>query len=370
MRYFDKTFFKFLFGLGLIIVCGLLFISKVQAQTALVDINTASSQELQNLNGIGPAKTQAIIDYRNQNGPFQKIEDIKNVSGIGDATYANIKDFIIVGSQSSNTNTVTTQTIQQTSQTTQTKSEGSSAVTNTLSVDGGKDKVGVIGQPLEFRGETNSDKASLVWVFGDGSTAYGKVVTHSYKYPGEYVVVFKASQSGLSDSSRINVKIVSDTLSITHASPDRIEITNNGKEEINLYGRALVSDEKNFIFPEDTIIKAGQKISFSNSITGLEPLNKNDASLAITGANSVGNNRIALSTPRDEELEKKKDEVIDQIVLLQNQLISLKNKDEKSTEVNDLATVVFSTNISTSTPTEKVLKTGWILTLKHFFGFK
>lgn len=63
----------------------------------LVDINTASLQELDNLPGIGPTTAQKIIDYREENGPFARIEDIVNVSGIGAATYDDIKTLITVG---------------------------------------------------------------------------------------------------------------------------------------------------------------------------------------------------------------------------------------------------------------------------------
>jgi competence protein ComEA len=62
-----------------------------------ININTANLQELDTLPGIGPAKAQAIIDYRSQNGPFADISDIIRVSGIGDATYANIKAMISAG---------------------------------------------------------------------------------------------------------------------------------------------------------------------------------------------------------------------------------------------------------------------------------
>jgi len=61
-----------------------------------VNINTATAEELSTLPGIGPTKAQSIIDYRTTNGPFQSIEDIKKVKGIGDATFEKLKDKITV----------------------------------------------------------------------------------------------------------------------------------------------------------------------------------------------------------------------------------------------------------------------------------
>lgn len=61
-----------------------------------ININTASYEELQQITGVGEVIAQRIIDYRNQNGLFQKIEDIKNVKGIGDATFEKMKDEITI----------------------------------------------------------------------------------------------------------------------------------------------------------------------------------------------------------------------------------------------------------------------------------
>lgn len=61
-----------------------------------VDINTASSEELQSLDGIGPVTAEKIIRYRTDVGSFKTIEDIKNVSGIGDMTFENLKEYIRV----------------------------------------------------------------------------------------------------------------------------------------------------------------------------------------------------------------------------------------------------------------------------------
>ncbi|MBR6404132.1 MAG: helix-hairpin-helix domain-containing protein [Eubacterium sp.] len=61
-----------------------------------IDINTASKEELMSLSGIGESKALDIISYRESHGGFSDITDIKNVSGIGDATYEKIKEQITV----------------------------------------------------------------------------------------------------------------------------------------------------------------------------------------------------------------------------------------------------------------------------------
>ena len=62
----------------------------------LININTASEETLMTLTGIGQSKAKAIITYRTENGPFTTIDDIKNVSGIGESIFEKIKDSITV----------------------------------------------------------------------------------------------------------------------------------------------------------------------------------------------------------------------------------------------------------------------------------
>lgn len=59
-----------------------------------VNINTASKEELMTIPGIGESKALAILLYRQENGPFSSIEEIKNVAGIKDGVYSKMKDYI------------------------------------------------------------------------------------------------------------------------------------------------------------------------------------------------------------------------------------------------------------------------------------
>ena len=58
----------------------------------ILNINKATEQELEDLPGIGPSLASKIIEYRNKNGKFSSVEDIKNVNGIGESKYENIKE--------------------------------------------------------------------------------------------------------------------------------------------------------------------------------------------------------------------------------------------------------------------------------------
>jgi competence protein ComEA len=69
----------------------------VNPSLELVDINTATLEQLDTLPEIGPITAQNIIDYRNANGLFTRIEDIQDVKGIGAVTFEKIKDLITVG---------------------------------------------------------------------------------------------------------------------------------------------------------------------------------------------------------------------------------------------------------------------------------
>lgn len=64
---------------------------------AAVDLNSATEVELETLDGVGPVLAGAIVQWRTENGPFQSVEDLLDVSGIGEATLAGLRDQVTVG---------------------------------------------------------------------------------------------------------------------------------------------------------------------------------------------------------------------------------------------------------------------------------
>ena len=70
--------------------------SKSETENNKVNINTSTKEVLTSLSGIGEAKAQKIIDYRNENGLFKSIEDLKNVTGISEKLFEQIKEFITI----------------------------------------------------------------------------------------------------------------------------------------------------------------------------------------------------------------------------------------------------------------------------------
>lgn len=71
--------------------------SQPSGQTDKVDLNSASQRQLEELPGIGPRTAERIIQFREENGPFRRIEDLMNVRGIGEKKFERLKELIRVG---------------------------------------------------------------------------------------------------------------------------------------------------------------------------------------------------------------------------------------------------------------------------------
>jgi hypothetical protein len=231
------------------------------------------------------------------------IEDIMKVSGIKEATFAKMKDFITVGSDSQNpdgdngedagnetgTTTATSTVIMATTTATSTTSSTQSSNHNSGSVSihyiqeslsdyedtlgafeisAGRDRISYVGSPVAFEAKSKISaslkhkKPNCLWSFGDGSSANTEKVAHIYKYPGEYNVVLNGTLDDLNSVSRTKVKVLTPVLFLKVWPDGAVEIFNKSASEINLYNWKLQAGNQTYVFPLDTIISAGKSIVF------------------------------------------------------------------------------------------------------------
>lgn len=142
------------------------------------------------------------------------------------------------------------------------------------------DTAGACGGILEFEGTALGLKkeplsnARFLWNFGDGSSKEGKSVTHTYNYPGDYIVFLDVSSGEYSSSNRMNVKITESNLKISDVKFDPsgeslVELYNDSSSEVNVSYWLLRTENIIFTFPKNSIIGAGSKLAFSSLVTKL-----------------------------------------------------------------------------------------------------
>ena len=73
------------------------------AQSSQVNLNTASAAQLEELPGIGASTAKRIVEHRQKNGGFKKIEELMNVKGIGEKSFLKLKPLVVVGAKTDKT---------------------------------------------------------------------------------------------------------------------------------------------------------------------------------------------------------------------------------------------------------------------------
>lgn len=147
-----------------------------------------------------------------------------------------------------------------------------------ISVFAGDDVHIFSGFPIIFSGSAKGlydeelEYATYRWNFGDGGSASGKNVTHSYAFAGEYVVVLEAVWGPHKKTDRMIVVVSQPDISITRAKSGAdgfVEVANHTNREIDLSGWALRASttQKSFLFPDNTILLPRKSAVFSNEMT-------------------------------------------------------------------------------------------------------
>jgi hypothetical protein len=145
-------------------------------------------------------------------------------------------------------------------------------------VEAGSSKTTVAGALITFDGialglkKEPLENARYTWSLGDGILKDGKKITHTYRYPGEYIAVLEVSSGYFSGSDRLKVSVIKPEIVISKigdATDYFIEVTNNSKHELDLSGWILKSQNEQFFIPKNTIIIPQGKIIFSSLTTRL-----------------------------------------------------------------------------------------------------
>lgn len=139
-----------------------------------------------------------------------------------------------------------------------------------IEVTAGGNRLTSPGSPITFqafikKSTSSNNSLNFSWSFGDGNVGEGALVTHLYKYPGEYVVVLNAKSGNNFAVSRLKV-MVTDTDIIISDKGEYLEIINNGTSEINIFNWKIINDGKGFVFQPDTIVLPKSSIKISKSL--------------------------------------------------------------------------------------------------------
>ncbi|MFA6159433.1 MAG: lamin tail domain-containing protein, partial [Candidatus Paceibacterota bacterium] len=184
-----------------------------------------------------------------------------------------------------------------------------------LEVSSGRDRLGFVGAPLSFEARVKKSRDVVIgyihhaWSMGDGSQESGQFVSHTYLYPGDYIVVLNSDSGSAQAVSKIRVKIVEPAVSVVAVTPDFIEIQNRGAYELNLGKWVLETTGARFVIPQDTLIASFSSVKLPTRTTKLDRhpgstirlINPSGATLAEQMAS--GGDRLAdINTPAGEQV--------------------------------------------------------------------
>ncbi|MES2223706.1 MAG: lamin tail domain-containing protein [Patescibacteria group bacterium] len=186
-----------------------------------------------------------------------------------------------------------------------------------LKADAGRHRLTTTHTPTEFEAQSSGvenwlGKVDYEWSFGDGSTESGKVVSHTYLFSGDYVVVLNASGNSSHAVSRTEVKVIDPNVHIIDTQGGRdgfVQLKNDSDYEINIQNWKIKDGMAELTFPKDTIIKAGGSVKFPfESVGSVSLLYSNGIASDIAKSSDT----ILYPEPTKEQIELAKQEVAKQ----------------------------------------------------------
>lgn len=153
---------------------------------------------------------------------------------------------------------------------------------------GPQTRVVLAGAPIVFEGKIAGLENAYgvathtTWSFGDGASAGGESVTHTYYYPGEYTAVLDVTSGNLTATDKMLVRVVLPNLSLRTGGDDArsfFTIENRSGDELDISGWQVVVNDRTFKFPKNTILGARKSATFASEVTGLSTPSGNEVEL-------------------------------------------------------------------------------------------
>lgn len=173
------------------------------------------------------------------------------------------------------TSTTTTQEVVSSGTTKNNGSGGSSSKRkNIFSINLSASTTAYVGKPTTFSvtpsglSKTRARSVLYYWNFGDTKVGEGDTPTHSFEFPGEYVVMVEASSSDKQTYARHDIKVLPHALSLLETEDDDIAITNMSNEEVTLDGYTISGDKFELVFPRNSILKSKSTITLAHTRIG------------------------------------------------------------------------------------------------------
>lgn len=146
-----------------------------------------------------------------------------------------------------------------------------------LQVTSGRPRLGFVGAPLTFEAKIKVAKhiptssagehITGTWSMGDGTQYTGQSISHSYMFPGDYIVILNATYGGIAAVSKTKVKIVEPEVLLSFDLSGYTKISNLSDVELNVGGWILESETSRFLIPKDTLIARHSFIKLAGMVT-------------------------------------------------------------------------------------------------------
>ena len=168
----------------------------------------------------------------------------------------------------------------------------------------GRNRLVTVGEPVNFQARfipsnTQLSGMNFHFAFGDGAEWNGLSATHTYEYPGDYIVVLDATRFGDEAVAEVKVKVVNADITISNSTDGSMKVQNNGADEINIGGWVVTDDIGRFLVPQDTIVAAHSFITIPAQVMKIKKFSGevalyNPAAEKITSLKINSNTEIAL----------------------------------------------------------------------------